>query len=189
MFFMPQNSLLSPSLSEQSFSVANESCRGHKKQQKTIPHPLPLINKLQSPHEIKCQTINQATLTIQNSSTTTPWFQFDKGRWQFPFVKVKMSVKKCPKKFPNVRTKLRLLGQNVRSKFQSSWNPELYKFWNTPACSALHTSLYNLYLKFACNMYSYYTIYEVKNSHRSDCADSQADLHLCCSPSLSLSVF
>ena len=32
-------------------------------------------------------------------------------------------LKKCPKKFPNVRTKLGLLGQNVRSKFQSSWNP------------------------------------------------------------------
>ena len=34
-------------------------------------------------------------------------------------------LKKCPKNFPNVRTKLGLLGQNVRSKFQSSWNPAL----------------------------------------------------------------
>ena len=38
---------------------------------------------------------------------------------------VKISLKKCPKKFPNVRTILGLLGQNVRSKFQSSWNPGL----------------------------------------------------------------
>ena len=37
-----------------------------------------------------------------------------------------MSVKKCPKKLPNVRTILGLFGQNVRSKFQSSWNPEQF---------------------------------------------------------------
>ena len=40
-FFMPQNSLPAPSLPEQSFSVANESCSDRKKQQKTVPHPLP----------------------------------------------------------------------------------------------------------------------------------------------------
>ena len=62
---MPQNSLSASLLHEQSFSVANESCSGHKKQQKTVPHPLPPINKLQSPHEIKSQPINRAALTIQ----------------------------------------------------------------------------------------------------------------------------
>ena len=71
---MPQNSLPAPSLPEQSFSVAIESCSSRKKQQKKVPHTLPPINKLQSPHEIKSQTINQAALTIPNGSKTTPGF-------------------------------------------------------------------------------------------------------------------
>ena len=36
-FFMHQNSLPAPSLPEQSFSVANESCSGRKKQKKQYP--------------------------------------------------------------------------------------------------------------------------------------------------------
>ena len=37
-------------------------------------------------------------------------------------------LKKCPKKIPNVRTILGLFGQNVQSKFQSSWNPANFFF-------------------------------------------------------------
>ena len=49
-FFIPQNSLLAPSLLEQPLSVTNESCSDRNQQQKTATHPLPPINKLQSPH-------------------------------------------------------------------------------------------------------------------------------------------
>ena len=114
-FFMPQNSLPAPSLPEQSFSVANESCSGRKKQQKKVPHQLPPINMLQPPHEIKSQPINQAALTIRNGSKTTPGFNLRRADANF-----RLLWKKCPKKFPNVRTIFGLLGQNVRSKFQSS---------------------------------------------------------------------
>ena len=84
-FFMHQDSLPAPSLPEQSFSVANESCSGRKKQQKTVPHPLPLttIDKLRSPHEIKSQTINQTALTIRNGSKTTPGFDLRRADGNF----------------------------------------------------------------------------------------------------------
>ena len=82
---MHQNSLPAPSLPEQSFSVANESCRGRKKQQKTVPHPFPpiTIDKLHSPHEIKSQTINQTALTIRNGSKTTPGFNLRRADGNF----------------------------------------------------------------------------------------------------------
>ena len=124
---MHQDSLPAPSLPGQSFSVANESCSGLKKQQKTVPHPLPptTIDKLHSSHKIKSQTINQTALTIRNGSQTNPGFDLRRADGNFRLWWKKLVLKKCPKKFPNVRTKLGLLGQNVRSKFQSSWNPEV----------------------------------------------------------------
>ena len=73
---MHQNSWSAPSLPEQTFSVANESCSGRKKQQKKVPHPLPptTIDKLNSPHETESQTTNQTALTIRNGTKTTPGF-------------------------------------------------------------------------------------------------------------------
>ena len=94
--FMYHNSLPAPSLPEQPFSVANESCSGRKKQQKTEPHPLPLttIDKLLSPHEIKSQSINQTTLTIRNGSKTTPGFNLRRADGNFTFMVVKFSVER-----------------------------------------------------------------------------------------------
>ena len=77
----------------------------------TEPHPLPPNSKLQPPHLIKSQSINQAALTIQNGCITTPGFNMRKADGNFCL---------CPKTFPNVRTILGLLGQIVQSKFQSS---------------------------------------------------------------------
>ena len=56
-----------------------------KKQQKTVPHPLPptTINKLHSPHEIKSQAINQTALTIRNGSKTTPGFNLRRADGNF----------------------------------------------------------------------------------------------------------
>ena len=107
--FMPQNSLPAPSLHEQSFSLTNKWCSGRKRQQKTVSHPLPPINKLQFPHEIESQPINQAALAIRNGSKTTPGFNLRRADGNFRLLR-----------FPNVRTILGLLGQNVRGKFQSS---------------------------------------------------------------------
>ena len=82
-FFMPLNSLPAPSLPEQSLSMANETCSSRKKRQKTVPHPLPPINKLQSPHEIKGQPINQVALTIWNGSKSTPGFNLRRADGNF----------------------------------------------------------------------------------------------------------
>ena len=48
-FFKYQNSLPAPSLPEQSFSVANESCSGRKKQQKNSTPPTSTDNDRQAP--------------------------------------------------------------------------------------------------------------------------------------------
>ena len=74
--FMPQNSLPDPIIHEQPLFMAIELCRGRKKKQyPTHSHRSEIpINKLQSPHKIKSQPINQAKLTIRNGSKTTSAF-------------------------------------------------------------------------------------------------------------------
>ena len=61
-FLMPLISLPATSLPEQPLSMANESCSGRKKQQKTVPHPLPPINKLVSWLNKKPATQSSRTL-------------------------------------------------------------------------------------------------------------------------------
>ena len=70
---MPQNSLPAPSLPVQLLSVANELTAAVNSS-KTVPHPFPPINKLQSHRYTKSQPINQAALTIRNCSKTTHGF-------------------------------------------------------------------------------------------------------------------
>ena len=73
--------------------------RPQKAAKKTVPHPLPPINKLQSPHEIKSQPINQAALTIRNGSKTTPCFNLRRADGNFHLWWSKMSVKNVLKNF------------------------------------------------------------------------------------------
>ena len=95
---MLHNSLPAPSLPEQTLSVANESYSCHKNQQNSTP---PTSTDQQSTvSSLNKKPANHSGRTYHSKWLQNyPWFQFQKGRWQFPFMVVKMSVKKCPKIF------------------------------------------------------------------------------------------
>ena len=121
---MPQNSLPAPSLPEQPLSVANESCSGCKKQQKTVPHPLPLINKLISSLDLK--PANESGRTLPSEMVAKlPLVSIWEGQMAISFYGGK---NEC---YKNVLNNFHMSKQywgcldKIRSKFQSSWNPAL----------------------------------------------------------------